>query len=288
MKILVLGGTRFFGIHLVNELIKCGHEVTIATRGNAKPCFSGSVTRLIADRDDIDSMRSVFSGREYDVVYDNLAYCSNAVKTVIETVHCLRYIMVSSASVYRMQENTAERDYDPLKKKVVWGDRSDFDYGEGKRQAEAALMQMYPEVSSVMVRFPVVLGRDDYTKRLSFYATHIVHEIPISLERQDCRVCFISSEEAGHFLAFLAASDLEGPVNAASSGVVTVREVIRYLEDKSGKKALLMRDGEAAPYNGLVDFTLNTERAVNAGFVFSDLRDWIFPLLDGYLEEEMT
>ena len=33
MKILVLGGTRFAGIHLVNELLAKGHEVTIATRG---------------------------------------------------------------------------------------------------------------------------------------------------------------------------------------------------------------------------------------------------------------
>ena len=32
MKILVLGGTRFFGIHMVNDLIEKGHEVTIATR----------------------------------------------------------------------------------------------------------------------------------------------------------------------------------------------------------------------------------------------------------------
>ena len=27
MKILVLGGTRFFGIHMVNALIESGHDV---------------------------------------------------------------------------------------------------------------------------------------------------------------------------------------------------------------------------------------------------------------------
>ncbi len=36
MKILVLGGTRFFGIHMVKDLIDKGHDITIATRGNAK------------------------------------------------------------------------------------------------------------------------------------------------------------------------------------------------------------------------------------------------------------
>ena len=33
MKILVIGGTRYFGIHMVNKLLEQGHEVTIATRG---------------------------------------------------------------------------------------------------------------------------------------------------------------------------------------------------------------------------------------------------------------
>ena len=32
MNILVLGGTGFFGKHLVWELLHRGHEVTIATR----------------------------------------------------------------------------------------------------------------------------------------------------------------------------------------------------------------------------------------------------------------
>lgn len=35
MNILVIGGTRFFGIHMVNELLTAVHDVTIATRGKA-------------------------------------------------------------------------------------------------------------------------------------------------------------------------------------------------------------------------------------------------------------
>ena len=32
MKILVVGGTRYFGIPMVNALLAQGHDVTIATR----------------------------------------------------------------------------------------------------------------------------------------------------------------------------------------------------------------------------------------------------------------
>lgn len=35
MKILVIGGTRYFGIHMLNELLSAGHDVTIGTRGIA-------------------------------------------------------------------------------------------------------------------------------------------------------------------------------------------------------------------------------------------------------------
>lgn len=39
MNILMLGGTRFFGIHTVKALLSKGHAVTIATRGITKDEF---------------------------------------------------------------------------------------------------------------------------------------------------------------------------------------------------------------------------------------------------------
>ena len=39
MNILVIGGTRFFGIHTVNALLEQGHNVTLAIRGNTKNVF---------------------------------------------------------------------------------------------------------------------------------------------------------------------------------------------------------------------------------------------------------
>ncbi len=50
MKILVLGGTRFFGVHLVCALLEDGHEVTIATRGRTPDSFGSQVSRIVVDR----------------------------------------------------------------------------------------------------------------------------------------------------------------------------------------------------------------------------------------------
>ena len=58
MNILVLGGTRFFGVHMVNALLENGHDVTIATRGKASDYFGDKVRRIILDRSNIDSMKA--------------------------------------------------------------------------------------------------------------------------------------------------------------------------------------------------------------------------------------
>ena len=88
MKILVIGGTRFFGIHMVNKLLELGHSVTIATRGNAKDNFGDRVSRIILERTNQASMKQNLEDKEFDVAIDNLAYCSNDVKYALETIRC--------------------------------------------------------------------------------------------------------------------------------------------------------------------------------------------------------
>ena len=77
MNILVIGGTRFFGIHMVNELLAAGHEVTIATRGLASDSFDDRVKRIVLDHSKPESVRQALAGIHFDVVIDKIAYCSN-------------------------------------------------------------------------------------------------------------------------------------------------------------------------------------------------------------------
>ena len=70
MDILVIGGTRFFGIPMVEELLNAGHHVTIATRGLSADSFGSSVQRIILDRTDAQSVRDALSGRHFDIIID--------------------------------------------------------------------------------------------------------------------------------------------------------------------------------------------------------------------------
>ena len=284
MNILVIGGTRFFGIPMIEELLKSGHDVTIATRGLSADSFGSRVKRLILDRTDAQSVRNALSGRHFDVIIDKLAYCSNDIKSVMDAADFDRYIQMSTTAVYDPKHiNTMESDFDALAKELVWCDRPDFPYAEIKRQAECALWQKYPDRNWITVRYPFVIGKDDYTKRLLFYVEHVMKSIPMFIDNPDCQMGFIRSDEAGKFLAFLAGKDFRGAVNGASEGTISVREILDFVEQKTGKKAIIEASGDPAPYNGEPEYSINTDKAAALGFRFSRLRDWIYDLLDYYI-----
>ena len=285
MKILVLGGTRFFGIHMVRELLRLGHEVTIATRQRAKDDFGDSVHRIQVERTDPVSMAKAFKGMHFDVVFDKIAYCSNDIKYAMEAISFDKYIYMSSTSVYEPKTmNTKEEDFDGRTRELVWCNRVDFPYEEIKRQAECALWQGYTDRQWLAVRYPFAIGADDYTERLKFYVEHTMKGIPMYIDNIDFQMGYIRSDEASKFLAFLADKDITGAINGSSAGTISLREIISYVENKTGSKAVLAENGEAAPYNGEPEYSINTERAQELGFRFTNVRDWIYELLDYYME----
>ena len=285
MKILVLGGTRFFGIHMVNDLIDKGHDVTIATRGITPDYFDDAVSRIRFDRTDEDSIKAVIAGAHYDVIIDKIAYCSEDIRKIMETADCDKYICMSTTAVYDPKHiNTVEEDFDGTAGELIWCDRKDYPYDVIKRQAEYALWQKYPEKNWIAVRYPFVTGRDDYTKRLYFYVEHVLNQIPMKIDNPDSGMAFIKSDEAGKFLSFLADKDFKGAVNGSSKGTVSIREILDYIEKATGSRAVICDDGDPAPYNGEPDYSINTEKAESLGFSFSDLKDWIYDLIDYYID----
>lgn len=285
MKILVIGGTRFFGIHMVNELLAQGHDITIATRGNAPDLFGDRVKRIILERTNPESIKTALIGTHYDVVIDKIAYCSNDIRYVMDVVDCDKYIHMSSTSVYHPKHiNTVESDFDGFSNDFVWCDRRAFPYEQIKRQAEYALWQKYSNRNWIAVRYPFAIGKDDYTKRLLFYVEHTMKSIPMNIDNLDCQMGFIRSDEAGKFIAFLVDKDITGAINGSAQGTISLKEIISYVEQKTGTQAIIDKNGDIAPYNTEPEYSINTEKANSLGFHFSSLHDWIYELLDHYIE----
>lgn len=289
MKILVLGGTRFFGIPMVQSLLEHQHEITLATRGRTPDPFGDKVSRLQLNRQDEKSIETALAGKAYDVVIDKTSYCSNDVKRLLTHLECNKYLQMSSASVYEnLREDTPEEDFVPEKYSLKWMERDVNDYAEGKRQAECACFQNYAIPQAITVRFPVVMGRNDYTGRLRFYIEHVLNEKPMKIDDLDSKISFIEENEAGRFLTYLAeiSNDIKGPINGCSDKSVQISKILHFIEDKTGKKAIISETGDEAPYNGYSDYsTLSTQKAKKIGFEFRDCNDWLYDLLTFELQK---
>src|SRR5579862_4568197 len=99
MKLLVLGGTKFLGRHVVDAGLARGDEVTIFTRGQTNPDLYPDVEHLVGDR---DGSLDALTARSWDGVVDTSGYVPRVVRQSAELLRDSvgRYVFVSSISVY--------------------------------------------------------------------------------------------------------------------------------------------------------------------------------------------
>ena len=217
-------------------------------------------------------------------MYDSLALCSNDVVRLLEHVKCKKYIMISSAAVYNeLHFDTKEEEFTAGNTKLLFGEKNDFPYSEAKQQAECAIVQNYAHIPSVRVRFPFVIGKDDYTNRLYFYVEHIIKQIPMCINNFESQMAFVRASEAGQFLAYLAGKDFCGAIHGANLGTVSIKQIAEYCKRKTGKEILLSDSGETAPYNCIDEYSINIDKATQLGFSFTPINTWLYQLLDEYI-----
>ena len=279
-KVLVLGGTRFFGRKLVELLLADGHDVTIVTRGRLANPFGDKVKHLIVDRRDTEAFSKAVEGEYYDIVYDNICYSPNEAKAFCDIFNGKmgKLVFTSTLSTYAADGNAkSEADFDPYTYSIQMGDTEAFTYSEGKRQAEAVFFK-YATSPVVAVRFPIVMGIDDYTKRLHFHVKHVANEEAIGFLNMDAEMSFILAEEAGQFLKWAGLTDVEGPFNATAQGTISLKDLMVLVEKATSKQAkivLVENDEIRSPYAVPASWYMTTEKAEQAGFVFSKLNDWL-------------
>ena len=279
-KVLIIGGTRFFGKKLVEQLIREQVDVTILTRGNTVDFFGDSVKRLQADRTDAVALSLVLGSATYDVVYDNICYTPQEAEDAVKwfTGRTEKYIVTSSLSVYPFGEpRINENRFDPYSYSLPEIYPPKGDYAEGKRMVEAVFFQKAP-FKVAAVRFPIVLGIDDYTRRLHFHIEHVQQGLPLGVPNPDALMSFIHSDEAASFLAWLGKSHLEGPANACSQGEVSPGQMISLIAQAIGREAnILSKTDEVhmSPFGIPESWYMSTAKAETAGFTFQPLSDWL-------------
>ena len=171
MKALVLGGSRFIGLHVVQELVRQGHEVTTFSRGQTPVVLPAGVNRLYGDRWDKDNMRSIFKGTDFDAVFETSGYIledpydPQAYQEDIKVwLDCFlgkikHFVFCSTGGVYAPQGSISMTEDFPLNR-----DPNAFAYTKNNVQSEDVLFQAYREHNFpvTVVRPTRVTGPDNY------------------------------------------------------------------------------------------------------------------------------
>jgi nucleoside-diphosphate-sugar epimerase len=136
MRILVMGGTEFIGLHLVRALGRRGHEVTVFNRGRRADRLPDGVAAIAGDRKDHAGLAERLRGRRFDGVFD-VTYAPTLGEDVSALLAALagqpHVVFVSTARVYDHALPIPYREDTP--RSLYWGD-----YARHKIAGEDALL----------------------------------------------------------------------------------------------------------------------------------------------------
>jgi 2'-hydroxyisoflavone reductase len=168
LKILILGGTRFIGLHMTSLALQRGHTLTFFNRGKTHTDKFPEIERIKGDRNgEIDGLKN----RQWDVVIDNSGYVPRHARATAELLapNVRQYIFTSSISVYpnftepRDEKSPVGKLQDETIEKV-----DGETYGPLKALCEHAVEKAMPGRTCV-IRPGLIVGPDDNTDRFTWW-----------------------------------------------------------------------------------------------------------------------
>jgi 2'-hydroxyisoflavone reductase len=236
MKILILGGTRFIGRHLVNSARARGHEITLFNRGQTNPDLFQRVEKIRGDREkDLDQL----SG-EWDAVIDACGYVPRVVRMSAEALKdkAGRYVFISSMAAYVDFSKVGIRENYPL---ATMEDESveevtNDNYGPLKVLCEKTAQDAFG-VNSLISRPGVVVGPHDPTDRFTYWVRRIARggEV-LAPDRPDAPTQVIDARDLADFMIALIEQDASGVFHATGE-TVSLETVFQIIAMISGSDA---------------------------------------------------
>lgn len=173
MNLLVIGGTRFVGRHIVENALERGHTLTLFNRGQSNPGLFPQVEEIHGNR---DGDLGLLEGRHWDAVIDTSGYIPRIVRASAEflaqaTDH---YAFISTISVYRDplaphsdEDAPLATTEDPDAEEVTGGN-----YGALKVLCERAVSDVYGS-RALIIRPGLIVGPHDPTDRFTYWPVRI-------------------------------------------------------------------------------------------------------------------
>ena len=187
MKLLVLGGTQFSGLHLVRAAVARGDDVTVVHRGKHDAGLPGAVRRIIGDRDPAkaggetpDALAKIGelidAGERWDAVVDMCGYVPRVVGASCGLLKDAteRYLFVSTVSVYPVSADGVPDEGS----RVVELDDPDVEevngetYGGLKVLCERVVERAFGDRATVL-RPGLIVGPGDMTDRFTYWVRRL-------------------------------------------------------------------------------------------------------------------
>ena len=181
MKLLIIGGTRFLGRHLVTAALARDHEVTLFNRGNYST--QSKVETIEGDR---HTELHKLKGRRWDAVVDTCGHLPRAVRAAAEALSdsVNRYVFISSQNAYAdvsvpdiaedyplgtlTEEQLNQANGIDTKGQPSYGSL----YGGLKALCELAVEDVMPK-RVLVLRPGLIVGPYDYSDRFTYWVVRV-------------------------------------------------------------------------------------------------------------------
>ena len=215
MNILIIGGTRFVGRHLVDSALARGHQITLFNRGKSNPDLFPDIETVIGDREhDIAKL----SERNWDAVIDTCGYVPRIVReSAVGLERSVgRYIFISSISAYADFKKVGINESDPSGKmddesvEEITGET----YGPLKVLCENTVLDLYGD-RGLIVRPGLIVGPNDPTDRFTYWPVRIAKGGDVlAPEKPEVPVQIIDVRDLSEFIIKLIEEGASGIYNA--------------------------------------------------------------------------
>lgn len=223
-KVLVIGGTKYLGLEFIKLLNKSNTKLFVASRKKIE------VENFITiDRKNQKNLNQLFIDNQFDIVVDFINYSGLDSKILINSINqqekVPKLILISTVYTYAMPLETKydsiydETSFNPLDYKTSIMDRPHVSYAEGKRNMESYCIQNYRKDKLVILRFPIILGYNDYTRRTHFYIDKIKNNIKINPMNIHKMGSYIFSNEAANSILNFVNSNYYGIYNISFKAI---------------------------------------------------------------------
>ena len=187
MKILIIGGTKFLGRHLIDAAQSRGHEITLFNRGTKYADDAPENVEQIHGNRNLDLEKLV--GRTWDVCVDTCGYLPQTVELSAKFLRdsVRQYIFISSISAYAGFREKNSDESAPLAE-LTMEQREAFEKIDPRAELTAPVLgEMYGALKvlcerevekafsgrALVVRSGLIVGEYDWTDRFTYWVMRV-------------------------------------------------------------------------------------------------------------------